>query len=155
MPFAFALVFGGIGYAVLTTAETPRERTLIGVRTGAAYLLGGIASGGYAFHQYLSSEATLGAEAVLFQATFVAIVAGIMGLGLGLEAVRRNRTRQELRRNIEQLETTNSRLDEFTSVVSHDLRTPLSTASGRLELVSEDCTSEHLDAAQKALTRMK
>jgi signal transduction histidine kinase len=154
-PFGLSLVFGGIGYSVLTTTETPRERTLVGVRTGAAYVLGGIASGGYAFHQHLSPEVSLTAEAVLFQATFVAIVAGIFGLGLGLEAIRRNRIYQELNRSVEQLEATNTRLDEFASVVSHDLRTPLSTAIGRIELASEDSTSDDLDAARKALSRME
>ncbi len=39
----------------------------------------------------------------------------------------------------------NERLDRFTSVVSHDLRNPLQVAEGRLELLREDCDSDHID----------
>ena len=47
------------------------------------------------------------------------------------------------------------RLEEFTSVVSHDLRNPLNVATGRLELVTEECDSDHLDSLQRALERME
>ena len=46
------------------------------------------------------------------------------------------------------------RLDEFASVVSHDLRNPLHVAQGRLELAREDAESEHHDAIANALERM-
>jgi len=46
------------------------------------------------------------------------------------------------------------RLDEFSSIVSHDLRSPLQVAAGRLELASEERDSEHLDTARAALDRM-
>ncbi|MFB6309578.1 MAG: sensor histidine kinase [Salinirussus sp.] len=140
---------------MVTSAETPRERTLVGIRTGGSYLLGGIAAGGYAFHQHLSPEVMLPAEAVLFQATFVATVLGIGGVALGLEAIRRDQAYLELEEKLGQLEATNTRLEEFASVISHDLRTPLTTAVGRIELASDDCSSDHLDAALKALSRME
>ena len=43
-----------------------------------------------------------------------------------------------------ELERQNERLDEFTGIVSHDLRNPLSVAEGRLELAAADCDSPHL-----------
>ncbi|MCU4717198.1 PAS domain S-box protein [Halapricum hydrolyticum] len=46
------------------------------------------------------------------------------------------------------------RLDEFASVVSHDLRNPLHVARGQLELASEDCDSEHHETVVEALDRM-
>ncbi|UWG46513.1 Signal transduction histidine kinase [Halanaeroarchaeum sp. HSR-CO] len=49
----------------------------------------------------------------------------------------------------------NERLEEFASIVSHDLRSPLNVASGRLELVREDCDSDHLDHVAAALSRME
>jgi PAS domain S-box-containing protein len=52
------------------------------------------------------------------------------------------------------LERQNERLEEFASVVSHDLRNPLSVASGRLELAMEECDSDHLDAVADAHDRM-
>ncbi|QLG62771.1 GAF domain-containing protein [Halorarum salinum] len=48
----------------------------------------------------------------------------------------------------------NERLDEFASVVSHDLRNPLNVARGRLSLAREDCDSEHLDDVARAHDRM-
>ncbi len=53
------------------------------------------------------------------------------------------------------LERQNDRLNEFTSVVSHDLRNPLNVATGRLELAIEECDSDHLDGLEDALDRME
>jgi len=60
----------------------------------------------------------------------------------------------ELREYAAELERQNERLDEFASVVSHDLRGPLNVADGRVELAVEDCDSPHLDVARDALDRM-
>lgn len=67
------------------------------------------------------------------------------------EAVERERT---VREREAELARQNERLEEFTSVVSHDLRNPLNVATGRLALAQEDCESEHLDVAVGALERM-
>jgi PAS domain S-box-containing protein len=56
--------------------------------------------------------------------------------------------RQQLR-----LERQNERLDEFASIISHDLRSPLSVAEGHLELAEETSESEHLTKASDALKR--
>ncbi|MHC3439432.1 PAS domain-containing sensor histidine kinase [Natrialbaceae archaeon A-gly3] len=53
------------------------------------------------------------------------------------------------------LEAKNERLDEFASVVSHDLRNPLNVATGRLELAREECDSPHLEDVTYALERME
>ena len=59
------------------------------------------------------------------------------------------------RKQIEQeLHQQNERLNEFASVVSHDLRNPLSVVAGRLELAQEECDSEHLDVIGTATDRM-
>jgi PAS domain S-box-containing protein len=52
------------------------------------------------------------------------------------------------------LEHQNERLEEFASVVSHDLRNPLTVASGRLELLREDADSQHAQPIADALERM-
>jgi len=57
-------------------------------------------------------------------------------------------------RTTERLRTQNDRLEEFTSIVSHDLRNPLNVAEGRVELLREEYKSEHLDATDRALSRM-
>ncbi|MFB6218979.1 MAG: PAS domain-containing sensor histidine kinase [Halobacteriaceae archaeon] len=48
----------------------------------------------------------------------------------------------------------NERLEEFASVVSHDLRNPLNVADGNLELAREQCDAEELEAVEDALDRM-
>jgi signal transduction histidine kinase len=54
-----------------------------------------------------------------------------------------------------QLRRQNERLDEFASVVSHDLRNPLNVAQGRATLLAEQAESAHLDPLLQALDRME
>jgi len=55
----------------------------------------------------------------------------------------------------EELERKKDRLEEFTSIVSHDLRNPLNVARGHAELAREDCDSEYLDGVIRAHERME
>lgn len=54
-----------------------------------------------------------------------------------------------------ELQRQNERLDQFASLVSHDLRNPLSVASGRLALARETGEDEHFDAIARAHERME
>jgi nitrogen-specific signal transduction histidine kinase len=47
------------------------------------------------------------------------------------------------------------RLDQFASVLSHDLRNPLNVAQGRVDMARKDTDNEHLESAEKALQRME
>jgi signal transduction histidine kinase len=60
--------------------------------------------------------------------------------------------REQYRR---ELERQNERLDQFASMISHDLRNPLTVAIGRLALAREECDSEHLEAVATAHARME
>jgi PAS domain S-box-containing protein len=56
------------------------------------------------------------------------------------------------------LERQNERLDQFASIVSHDLRNPLNVASGRLSLLERDVDANHdasISAIQEQLERME
>ncbi len=53
-----------------------------------------------------------------------------------------------------ELRRQNERLEEFASVVSHDLRNPLQVADGQLDLAMADCDSDHLESASAAIDRM-
>jgi signal transduction histidine kinase len=55
----------------------------------------------------------------------------------------------------QELERQNERLEQFASMVSHDLRNPLSVALARVELVQEESNNEHLETAVQALDRME
>ncbi|QLG62615.1 sensor histidine kinase [Halorarum salinum] len=49
----------------------------------------------------------------------------------------------------------NERLERFASFVSHDLRNPLATASGFLDLIAEDVDDDRLDRVATAHDRME
>jgi PAS domain S-box-containing protein len=70
----------------------------------------------------------------------------------GLVAVYRDVTdREEVMR---ELERQNEQLEQFASVVSHDLRNPLNVANSRVELARETGDLDHLDGAVEAHQRM-
>jgi PAS domain S-box-containing protein len=54
-----------------------------------------------------------------------------------------------------QLRRQRERLDEFASVISHDLRNPLNIAQGRATLLDEQTESEHLTPLRRSLDRME
>jgi signal transduction histidine kinase len=62
--------------------------------------------------------------------------------------------RKQLARRERELARQNERLDEFASVVSHDLRNPLNVAHGNLELARMDVDDDRLGRVADALDRM-
>ncbi|QIO23910.1 ATP-binding protein [Haloarcula sp. JP-L23] len=72
----------------------------------------------------------------------------LMGNWISYELERERRERELTRER--------NRLDDFASVVSHDLRNPLNVATGHLELLTEeyDGDPDHVVGLQRALTRM-
>jgi signal transduction histidine kinase len=74
------------------------------------------------------------------------------GRHVGWVVVFRDESLQQ--RQQRQFQRQNERLEEFASVVSHDLRNPLHVAQGRLELVREECDSGNIEPIDRALTRM-
>jgi PAS domain S-box-containing protein len=73
--------------------------------------------------------------------------AGEANLWLYRDVTDRKRRERELTRE-------RDRLDEFASLLSHDLRNPLGVAAGKLDLARADCDSAHLDDVETALDRM-
>ena len=59
------------------------------------------------------------------------------------------------RRRRAELERQNERLEQFTSVISHDLQNPLSVVTGYLELATETGNVDRLDPAVDAAERME
>ena len=71
----------------------------------------------------------------------------VSGIAVSQNITERKKRERELARQ-------NGRLEEFASVVSHDLRNPLNVAEGHLNLLREECESERLDAVANAHDRM-
>ncbi|MBX0287664.1 hypothetical protein EGH22_15120 [Halomicroarcula sp. F28] len=71
----------------------------------------------------------------------------------GRAVVLRDVTEQEQRKRA--LETQNERLEEFTGVVSHDLRNPLQVIDSRIELARQTGDLSHLEDAGEATRRME
>jgi PAS domain S-box-containing protein len=78
------------------------------------------------------------------------ILAG--GLTTALEQVERT---EQIHTRERELTRQNDQLEEFASIVSHDLRNPLTVATGRLELAAAECDSEHLEHVEQAHERMQ
>jgi PAS domain S-box-containing protein len=73
-------------------------------------------------------------------------VLGFAGIGRDL------RRQREYERRLEQR---NERLEEFASIVSHDLRNPLNVAGGHLDLARAEHDSHHLESVAEAHDRIE
>jgi PAS domain S-box-containing protein len=73
------------------------------------------------------------------------------GLVAALDRVERE---ERLRKNEQELARQNERLDEFASIVSHELRNPLNIAQGRVAILNDETESEHLTHVANALDRI-
>lgn len=72
------------------------------------------------------------------------------------EKLARLESNHELRARTEALERQNERLEKFASILSHDLRNPLTVAQGYLDLHREECGTEaELEGIASALDRME
>ncbi|WP_138004818.1 PAS domain-containing sensor histidine kinase [Halalkalirubrum salinum] len=71
-------------------------------------------------------------------------------IGIARDITERKKREQEIQRQ-------NERLEQFTRVVSHDLRNPLNVAEGRIQLALKEADEDdaNLTAAQGALDRME
>jgi len=58
-------------------------------------------------------------------------------------------------REVTELKRTNQQLDQFASMVSHDLRTPLNTATFQTNRIARERSDERTEAVQEALDRME
>ncbi len=80
-------------------------------------------------------------------------IARLWGASVTMVFVRIERERQ-LRAREAEVTRERDRLEEFASLVSHDLRTPLSVAAGHVELARDEGDGDSLRAAATALDRM-
>lgn len=100
-------------------------------------------------HPGVTAEWAIGTQAIALT------IGSIGGLLIGIQETKAKIRTDQLETNQAELQRQNERLDRFASVVSHDLRNPLTVANGRLDLASEECDSAHLDDVERALGRME
>ena len=134
----FSALVIGAGYWAQTTDRPDWDI----VRLSGWCLAGSIVIGGFELLTALSLYADGAAEIELLRALTTAAARGAaLGIAFGLFDIERRRTK---RRGAE-LERQVDRLEEFASVVSHDLRSPLTVAKGNMELIGDN------DAVDKEL----
>ena len=111
-----------------------------------AWCLGGVGAM-FAFtllrvaHPGVDVDWSLGTQAI------AVALGSVGGLAIGIREAEAETRADELQRQ-------NERLDEFTSIVSHDLRTPLNVADGRLQLARGEVDNENLQDVADAHDRM-
>ena len=137
---AFSLLVIGAGYWAQTT---DREDNDI-VRLAGWCVAGSVILGGFELlnvNQLLDGGEPL---SIIIRVINTAAARGAaLGIAFGLFDIERRRTK---RRGAE-LERQVDRLEEFASVVSHDLRSPLTVAKGNMELIGDnDAVDEELIA---------
>jgi PAS domain S-box-containing protein len=71
------------------------------------------------------------------------------------EAIAAVKREEQLAERSVTLQQQNKRLEEFTGVVSHDLRSPLNRATGYLNLLKDEYDNEWIDKVDDALNRTK
>ena len=90
--------------------------------------------------------------AAVAEPLFLTLVSGTVGVGAGSVAgaaeVRQREATRQARRERE-------RLEEFASIVSHDLRNPLEVSQGYLDAAFETGDAEHLLRVEDSLDRME
>lgn len=84
-----SLALGVLGWHCLRQVTAVRQKNMIALYTVTLYVLAGLASLGYSFHQYLSPEVGMPIEGLIFESLFVALLVGMSGSVVGLEAARR------------------------------------------------------------------
>jgi len=149
VPLLFSALLVGASY----WAWADRSADTAMVRLTLWCLVGGAIVGGFEFLTLYSQFE----GGVLIQKELQTLNAGVargsvIGLAFGFYDVERQRTR----RREGQLERQVKRLEEFASIVSHDLRSPLTVARGRMELLeaTHDLDAEHVDQIEFAHERM-
>ncbi len=105
-----------------------------------------------AYSQFLSNTLNRTEWQVIQQLSSAVARGGVIGIAFGLFDIERGRAQRrgkELERQVE-------RLEEFASVVSHDLRSPLTVAKGHIELIRAeyDLDGNHLAHIEFAHDRM-
>lgn len=157
LPFIVGVVLIWDNYWLLNQQEvTPRIRRITLASLITAILFAGIV---WWLLFLVRLEATVPDELdyIYLNATAIGALTG-SAIGYQYSRLQHEQTRldaltQELQTANTQLRSKVERLDEFASIVSHDLRNPLNVASGYLAVARENPSPETFEKIEIALTR--
>ncbi|MFC4542599.1 sensor histidine kinase [Halosolutus amylolyticus] len=121
-----------------------RDRLTVFAYGAGGFLAGTFVTSLHLYVLYLDGTGALKPLYLMLMGGTVGVAAGTIA---GIYEIRQRAAVREARRQSE-------RLEEFASVVSHDLRNPLGVARGRLDAAFETGEAEHLKAVDGALDRM-
>ncbi|WP_276281661.1 sensor histidine kinase [Halorussus caseinilyticus] len=145
IPTALSLFVVALG-VWLRTAEFPDK--FVGVVFLWSFAGGvsmGLLTGWLSLLQSITGQPMLQpASIVLTKVTLGVLGGGLLGAYYG-----------RLQQRTDELAEQRNRLDEFASIVSHDLRNPMNVAQGHLELARETGEDRHFEAVEDAHDRME
>lgn len=144
LPIGLSLIFLAFGVSLWERGMSPDAMVVI---TGWG-LAGSIVTGALAV--WLLAVVTLQGDPIT-DPTYVIASSSTVGATFGGAA---GFYHAELQQSTAELRRQNVRLDEFASIVSHDLRNPLAVADGGLGLARETGDDEDFDRVEKAHDRM-
>jgi PAS domain S-box-containing protein len=75
-------------------------------------------------------------------------------IGVYFDITERVKAEQIIKKQVEDLERINAELEQFTYTVSHDLRSPLVTIKGSLNLLREDIKAQDQEQMEEGLSRI-
>lgn len=152
---AFPLLLGVLVVAFGSWLRYTGMDTVFLETIGLATVLGGVAfaffTGWLLYVATLELDLIRGTTFILLNGIAIGVVAGGF---LGTLYVSLQERQSTLHRRNRELRRQNERLDQFASIVSHDLRNPLNVAQGRLELAEETGDGTHFEALERALDRI-
>lgn len=156
-PLGFSLLLGWASYVLWKSslsrsgAQMVAESTALGsvlaiVMEGVAIVYRHYEIGDQGFSVHLGHE--------FYVLLTFGTIGALVGWLLGWSFAHRKREHQLLEETNKALREQKNDLAEVTAILSHDLRNPLSVASGRIDLLDEEVDSKHAKACKRALTRI-
>jgi signal transduction histidine kinase len=145
IPIALSLFVIALGVWLRTADFPPDLVSVVFLWSLAGGVVMGLLAGWISLLQSMEGRPLLQpASIVLTKVAVGALGGGLLGVYYG-----------RLQQRTEQLAEQRNRLDEFASIVSHDLRNPMNVAQGHLELARETGDDGHFEAVESAHARME
>ncbi|WP_166035604.1 sensor histidine kinase [Halorussus pelagicus] len=145
IPIALSLFVVALGVWLRTADFPARFVTVVFLWSLAGGVVMGLLAG------WISVLHSMEGRVLLQPASVVLTKVGVGTLGGGLLGVYYSKLQQRT----DELARQRNRLDEFASIVSHDLRNPMNVAQGHLELARETGDETHFDAIERSHGRME